>query len=269
MSDGWLKSKVLTLAAVMLCSPFALRAQTGAARPAAPKSAAHTLDLHTPDLAGNWTVMSGSPSFDPGDPRGLTPEHLSMTPWALERMRAAKPPFGAQQTFEPNDPHQKFCDPPGPFRMYSYPWQFTIVQTPAQVYLLFEYLHVWRIVAMNRPHTKEPDPTWLGESVGRYESGTLVIDTIGFNDKTWLDNVGHPHSDALHTVERFRRLTHDTLELQITFEDPKAYQQPFTSKRVFKLSSFPMGETMCSLSEDQSFQKNQMDKTVSSEPAGK
>jgi hypothetical protein len=103
--------------------------------------------------------------------------------------------------------------------------------------------------------------------VGRYDGDALVIDTIGYNEKTWLDMVGHPHSDQLHTVERLRRVDHDTLELQLTIEDPKAYTKSFTAKKNFKLSSFPMGETMCSLSEDQSFQKNIMDRTVSSPPA--
>jgi hypothetical protein len=102
--------------------------------------------------------------------------------------------------------------------------------------------------------------------VGRYEGDALVIDTIGYNDRTWLDMVGHPHSDQLHTVERLRRLSHDTLELELTIEDPKAYTQPFTSKKTFKLSSFPMGETMCALSDDQSFQQNIMDRTVSASP---
>jgi len=250
-------------AALLLCCEPRINAQQSAqaTSPSARSSA------HPPDLSGNWLVKSGSPSWDSSDPRGENPEHLAMTPWALERMRAARPPFGAQQTFEPNDPHQKYCDPPGPFRMYSYPWQFTIVQTPSQVYLMFEYLHIWRIVAMNQQHAKDLDATWLGDSVGRYEGDTLVIDTVGFNDKTWLDNVGHPHSDALHTVERFRRLDHDTLQLEITFEDPKAYAHSFSAMRTFKLSKFPMGETMCSLSEDQSFQKGVMDPTVAPESA--
>src|SRR5260370_18150346 len=101
---------------------------------------------------------------------------------------------------------------------------------------------------MDRPHSKDLDSTWLGDSVGHYEGDTLVIDTLGFNDKTWLDNVGHPHSDELHTVERLRRLHQDTLELALTIEDPKAYTHSFTSKRTFKLSSFPLAAQTPSLS---------------------
>ena len=79
--------------------------------------------------------------------------------------------------------------------------------------------------------------------------------------------MGHPHSDALHTVERLRRIDHDTLQLELTIEDPKAYTKSWTSKRIFKLSSVPLGETMCSLSEIQAFQKNIMDRTLPSPPA--
>lgn len=250
----------------LLCCGTAVHAQTNPPQETS-KLPAPQHSANVPDLSGNWAIRPGATSWDPSDPGGKNPERLPMTPWALERLRAAKPPFGANQSFEPNDPHQRFCDPPGPLRMYSYPWQFTIVQTPAQVYMLFEYLHVWRGITMNRPHPKDVDSTWLGDSVGHYEGDALVIDTIGYNDKTWLDMVGHPHSDQLHTIERLRRLDHNTLELELTIEDPKAYTQSFTSKKSFQLSAFPMGETMCSLSEDQSFQKNIMDRTVSAPPA--
>ena len=249
-----------------LCCAPASFAQTATPQKSANSPSAQS-SSKAPDLSGIWAIRPGGTSWDPNDPNGTKPEQLPMTPWGLERLRAAKPPFGANQSFDENDPHQRFCDPPGTLRMYSYPWQFTIVQTPAQVYMLFEYLHVWRLITMNQPHPKDLDSTWLGDSVGRYDAGTLVIDTIGYNEKTWLDMVGHPHSDQLHTVERLRRVDQDTLELQLTIEDPKAYTRSFTAKKTFKLSSFPMGETMCSLSEDQSFQKNIMDRTVSSPPA--
>jgi hypothetical protein len=256
----------LVIAQGLLFCPAVLLAQTSAT-PGAANSPGARASAAVPDLSGNWAVVGGSPSWDPSDPRGDKPDQLPLTPWGRERFQANKPPFGAKQTFKTNDPHQMYCDPPGPFRMYSYPWQFTIVQTPAQVYILFEYLHIWRMVTMNQPHPKDVDSTWLGDSVGHYEGGALVVDTIGFNDKTWLDMVGHPHSDALHTVERIRRLSHDSLEMQLTIDDPKTYTKPFTATRVWKLSSFPMGETMCSVSEVQSFQKNIMDRTVSPTPA--
>jgi hypothetical protein len=255
----------VVVAACAWCSP-GVHAQTSAPPKGSNLPAVQSAS-RMPDLSGNWTIAPGGTSWDPADPSGSKPEQLPLTPWGLQQLRAAKPPFGANQTFEPNDPVQKYCDPPGAFRMYSYPWQFTIVQTPKQVYVLFEYFHVWRLVQMNQQHPKDVDPTWLGDSVGHYEGDTLVIDTIGFNSKTWLDMVGHPHSEQMHTIERFRRASPDTLALEVTFEDPKAYTHSFTSKRSFKLSAFPLGETMCSLSEDQEFQKSIMDRTVPSAPA--
>ncbi len=216
-----------------------------------------------PDLSGNWAVQGGSPSWDPSDPRGANPEQLPMTPWAMEKFKAARPPFGAHATFEAvNDPVQKYCDPPGITRLYLYPWQFSLLQTSGSVYILYEFTGLWRPIAIDRDHPKNPDSTWMGDSIGKYEGDTFVVDTIGLNDKTWIDQVGHPHSDALHLIERFRRLDHDTLELSVTFDDPKAYLKPFTAKRVFKRSNSPLEVTLCSLTEMQSFDDEVMKSTT-------
>jgi hypothetical protein len=75
----------------------------------------------------------------------------------------------------------------------------------------------------------------MGYSIGKYEGNTLVVDTTDMNDKTWIDTLGHPHSDALHLVERFRRPSHDTLEIAFTFDDPKTYTKPWTGKKVYRL----------------------------------
>ena len=102
----------------------------------------------------------------------------------------------------------------------------------------------------------------MGDSVGKYEGDTLVVDTVGLSDKTWLDHPGHPHTDALHIIERFRRLDGDTLEIFFTVDDPRAYTRRFTGKRLLALSASPMGETLCSMSENDSFKKRVMDPTV-------
>ena len=254
-------AQMAVAASLLFCSSNLL-AQT-AGPPQAAKSAVARASASAPDLSGNWLIATGSPSFDANDPAGKNPQQLPMTPWAREKFSVVKAPFGANGTFEnQTDPVQRYCDPPGLTRLYGYPWQFTIVQTPANVYILFEYYHEWRLVTMNQPHPKDVDSTWLGDSVGKYASDALVIDTVGLNDKSWLDNVGHPHSDALHLIERFRRMSHDVLQLDLTIDDPKAYTKSWTAQRTFKLSSDPMGETMCSLSENEDFQKNIMDRTV-------
>jgi hypothetical protein len=260
--------KIHLLNAVMflgvLLLPFSSASRLAAQTPAQQGQTVDPLDL-----SGVWMITGGqATSWDPSDPTGTKPDQLPMTPWAREKLAAARPAFGANATFDnPNDPVETYCDPPGMTRMYSFPWQFTIVQTPTHVYILFEYFHIWRMVTLNQPHPKDVDATWLGNSVGRYEGDTLVIDTIGLNDKSWLDNVGHPHSDALHTVERLRRVERDTLRLDLTIEDPRAYTRPWTATKMYKRSNFPMGETMCSFSEIQAFQKDVMQPTVS--PAAK
>ncbi len=256
----------------LLLAPALLRAQSFSASPAAKPDQAHA-SAAIPDLSGLWGPRPGGGGFaswDPDDSRGRHPETLPMLPWAREKTLATRGPYGASATFENiNDPVQKFCDPPGLTRIYQYPWEFRIVQTPAKVYLLFEFFRVFRVVSLNQPHTTDPDPTWYGESVGRYEGDTLVIDTIGFNDKTWLDHVGHPHTEALHTIERFRRLDATTLELSLTIEDSKTFPRSFTAKRLFQATNSPMGDSICSVSETQSFQKNVIHPTTTASPPSK
>ena len=82
---------------------------------------------------------------------------------------------------------------------------------------------------------KDPNPSWMGYSVGRWEGDTLVIDTIGFNEKTRLDTIGHPHSSQLHVVERLTRTDSMHMAYEVTVTDPKAYTEPFTNQRIFTL----------------------------------
>jgi hypothetical protein len=252
---------VVVLATMLAFSPI-LAAQTIARQGAAKAQNAQT-PARTPDLSGLWSPRPDGvkiSSWDPSDLTGEKPDKAPMTPWAAAKLRDARPPFGVNQTFEGiNDPVQRYCDPPGVSRIYMYPWEFTILQTPKVVYMLFEFSRVWRSIAMDREHPKDPDTTWMGDSIGRYEGDTLVIDTVGLSDKTWLDHVGHPHSDALHVVERLRRVDHDTLELAITIDDPQAYTKSFTGKKYFLSTSTPMGEVICAYSEMDSFQKSVID----------
>ena len=111
-----------------------------------------------------------------------------------------------------------------------------IVQSPTQVIMIFEYDHYVRQIYLDRrDHPKDLSPTWMGDSIGRWEGNTLVVDTTGFNGNSWLDQVGHPHSDALHLVERIRRVDHDTLQIDVTIDDPKVYTKPWTGQVVYKL----------------------------------
>jgi hypothetical protein len=102
--------------------------------------------------------------------------------------------------------------------------------TPTHIYFLFEgNIHSFRQIFMDgRAHTKDVNPTWFGESIGKWEGDTLVIDTIGFNDKFWFDFAGHPHTEQMHTIERYRRPDLGHLEWETLIDDPGAYTKPFT-----------------------------------------
>jgi len=186
------------------------------------------------DLSGVWIRQPAGNAFSETSPP-------PMTPWALERFNSHKPTVGPKAALDANDPTLE-CAAPGVPYILAVPTPFEFVHAPGQVIQLFEYNHfVRRIHTDGRPHPANLRDTgsyeWMGHSIGRWERDTFVIDTIGFNDETWLDRLGHPHSDALHVVERIRRLDHDTLEYGVTVDDPKAYAAPWTGRMVFKLRS--------------------------------
>jgi hypothetical protein len=134
-----------------------------------------------------------------------------------------------RETFGKDDP-EGLCMPPGVPRTETTPYPFRIVQTPDRLFIIYEGgAHVWREVFLDgRAHDKDVEQTWLGDSLGRWEGDTLVIDIVGFNDKSWLDAAGHPHTDALHVVQRYRRIDLGHMEIQHTIDDPKAYMKPWT-----------------------------------------
>jgi len=203
--------------------------------PAAPSAA-----LSPHDLTGVWNaripthaplavIMRYVSTFGNAEP--------SMTPEAEALYKASKPSFGPRGVTmeQTNDPVYK-CYPPGVPRVYLHPFPVQILQTPKEVVMLFEYDHqVRHIYVDGRPHPKDLEPTWMGHSIGHWEGDTLVVDSIGFNDKTWLDRVGHPHSDQLHLIERMRRTDPNTLQIDLHIEDPKDYTQPIDSQLIFSL----------------------------------
>jgi hypothetical protein len=111
-----------------------------------------------------------------------------------------------------------------------------IVQTPALIVIMLENDSAVRQVYLDgRELPQDPSPSWFGYSVGRWDGDTLVVDTIGFNDKSWLDLMGHPHSDAMHLTERYRRRDFGHMEVETTVDDPKLYTRPFTVKVTHQL----------------------------------
>src|SRR6185295_13219449 len=130
------------------------------------------------------------------------------------------------------DDPEGFCLPPGIPRMMNTPFPMQIYQLPDRIMQVYEGgAHMWRPIYMDgRKHTP-PDkwnPTYLGESIGHWEGDTLVVDVTGFNDRTWLDSSGHPHTEQLHVIERYTRENEDSLHYQATIDDPGAYTKPWS-----------------------------------------
>ena len=225
---------IASWSAIWLLGIFALLASVhGCSKASAAKPA-----TQAPDFSGIWL---GQPvqSLSPSDPSAHKPGaegDIPYTPWALAQMKAEVPATGPNAKFETTtDPAIRFADPDGYPRASIHPMRFKIVQTPDTIYQLWEYNKSWRQIALNRPHSKDPDTSWFGVSVGKWEGDALVVDSVGFNGSTWLDPIGHPHSEDLHIVERIRRTDRDTLVFDFTFDDPKAYTKPWNSELKFKL----------------------------------
>ena len=220
----------------------------------------------TPDFqSGNagWVVMNRdglAPPLSGFGPTRADPNHPyvpnatfriadvtspNLKPWAAAAMRksneevlAGKYPFTARSSCMP-------AGVPGFSSFVVEPVFF--VQSPKEVLMIYSGDQQVRRVWMNVPHTGQPKPSWYGESVGHYEGDTLVVDTIGLNTRTFLDNYRTPHTDRLHVVERYR-LTNDgrVLENVIQVEDPETFNQPWSAtQRYRKVQQGPMDEQVC------------------------
>jgi len=126
------------------------------------------------------------------------------------------------------------CMPTGPLLGYFVPYEWEIVQGLDKVVILYEYLHMFRVISINGTHPADPDPTWMGDSIGHWDGDTLVVDTIGFNDRTELPGAFR-HSEAMHLVERFHRPDFEHLQWEATIEDPNVFAKPWTLNRTFQL----------------------------------
>ncbi|HET9569461.1 MAG TPA: DUF3471 domain-containing protein [Vicinamibacterales bacterium] len=166
-----------------------------------------------PDLSGIW-AMNGL-----GYTTNIT--SVEMLPWAQKVYEARSATYGHE------DPAVS-CLPEGPRAGLAGLEPFRIVQTPYVSFFLYETSPVRQVFSDGRKPPVDPTPTWMGYSVARWEGDTLIVETSGYNDKTWLDFTGHPHSEALRMTERFRRTDFGHMKVAITFEDPKAYTKPWT-----------------------------------------
>jgi len=181
-----------------------------------------------PDLSGLWAIMYRPYHTDIAT--DLKPEEIQAWAAALTRQRS--------ENLGRDDPSTLQCLPFGPrlnFATDANPLK--IVQTPNLIVILSEDLTYRQIFLDGRALPGDPNPAFMGYSVGHWEGDTLVVVTVGYNDRTWLDGNGHPHTESLRTTERFHRKDFGHLELSETFDDPKAYARPWTVRVTGELKS--------------------------------
>jgi hypothetical protein len=207
-----------------------------------------------PDLSGLWQVEATpfdemkrmfGPDLDslsvPGDdPRNFSkyvfniladfkPDEAPIRPEAMKIFESRMKSFGISN---PTTSCQLGGVPFG--GLLPFPNKF--IQTPGVIVILQEADGgVRQIFTDGRAHTADPQPSWMGYSVGRWEGDSLMVDTVGFNDKGWLDGAGHPHSEALKVLERYRRRDFGHMDVEVTIDDPKMYTRPFTIKYTLDL----------------------------------
>ena len=151
----------------------------------------------------------------------LPPGSVPFQPWAeaLYNQRRA--------TLSKDDP-TGWCVPGGVPRSNAVPYPFKIVHTPVMTVILYEAVQSYRqIFTDGRALPKDPNPAWLGYSIGRWEKDAFVVESAGFNDNVWLDNFGHPATEQLKVTERFVRKDFGNMDIEVTIDDPKAYTKPW------------------------------------------
>jgi hypothetical protein len=202
-----------------------------------------------PDLTGVWQGSSvrpgkwedannglgvGGTGKDPSAPPSLGSQQVitepaPYQPWAAARVLESYNKRGI------DDP-AALCLPPGVPRLLMVSlFPIEIVQTPKRIVFMYEYMNVFRSIPIDAPHPPDIAPSYLGDSVARWEGTTLVVDVVGFNDKTWLTGTGTFHSEDLHLVERYTRVSKDRIDFEATIDDPKVLTKPWTIRTTMML----------------------------------
>jgi hypothetical protein len=210
------------------------------------------------DISGLWGV--GTLGFNLS--QNTVPP---MTPWGQARYDAAKPGLGRRGTPLGNDP-MMICDPLGYPRWFTYNYGMEFVVTPGRVFQFFEYGHAWRTIytdGRKLPDANDVDPRFLGYAVGKWAGDTFVVESTGFDDRSWLDQDGHPHSQSMHLTEYYRRTGPDAMEVTVMIDDPMAYTRSWKTDITLKLNpAAEVGEYFCVPSDEETFKKKMR------EPAG-
>jgi hypothetical protein len=213
-----------------------------------------TARAETADLPFNTGDLSGVWGPKPRLERQLSVPPPRLTPLGQERYdatRADETPDGI--TISNTKDPLLICDPMGWPRLHTYNYGFEFVQLPDRMFQFFEWGHTWRTIWTDgRALPENPDPRWLGYAAGRWEGDTFVVESNGFDERSWLsENVqdrrwGWPHSEELRLEERYRRLSHNEIEVTLTIIDPNIYTEPWiTTSRIFLTPGAEIGEYLC------------------------
>jgi hypothetical protein len=182
-----------------------------------------------PDLTGIWQAVTTANwnlqahAAEKGVPAGLgvvEGDEIPYQPWAAAKKQEN---FDARATADP----ESKCYMPGVPRISYMPYPFQIFQTPQHMAITYEYIHVVRRIYMNSPHPPGPIEWFMGDSRGRWEGDTLVVDVVHFTDRTWFDRAGNFHSNALHVVERYTPISANHINYEATVEDPRVFTRPW------------------------------------------
>jgi hypothetical protein len=224
MRNSFAGSMVVTAAALAVFSLMPVPAVGQTASAIIPRTA----DGH-PDLSGIWQVMNTaawdiqSHAAQKGVPAGMgvvDGDEIPYTPAAAAKKKAN---YENRATLDPDTK----CYLPGVPRVIYMPFPFQIVQTPTLITVLFEYAHAVRNIFMNTAHPPGHIDWWMGDSRGRWEGDTLVIDVTHFHADTWFDRAGNFHSEELHLVERLTPSGPDRIDYEVTIEDPRVFTRPW------------------------------------------
>jgi hypothetical protein len=190
-----------------------------------------------PDLSGIWAIEYPKKALARFDKEIVGPNLLDFMPDGAEiplRPEAAALYKQRSEKFGVGRPSERCLPHSIPDAMTVD--HFKLVQTPGLTLILYEeFNHYRQIFTDGRPFPKDLNPAWFGSSIGKWDGTTLVVETEGFNDRSWLDDYGLPHTEALHTTERFQRRDFGHLDLQVTIDDTEAYAKPWPVDLHFKL----------------------------------
>jgi hypothetical protein len=200
-----------------------------------------------PDFNGVWTSVTPPGTGGRWAIDTFSEKLPALTAWGRAKFDAAKPQRGPRGVaVAETDDLVYECYPPGVPRIYLHPFPFEIVQTPGRVLMVFEYDHLIRqIFTDGREHRTDLPPLWMGDSIGHFEGDTLVVDTTGFNDRTWIDRIAVPHSEDMRLVERMHLNASGYLQIDMRVEDPKALAKPWEFTRYFKKTDWMIDELVC------------------------